>query len=65
MTPAETTQHPSNHTYNVCIAKDATGEKIVVTCDNTCHNDGSRTELVARYLISEGKLEREMEYRWL
>lgn len=49
----------------MCIAKDATGEKIVVTCDNTCHNDGSRTELVARYLISEGKLEREMEYRWL
>ena len=42
------------------------GDRIVVTCENKCHIDGSRTELVARYVMTEGGFEPVgMEQRWL
>lgn len=36
------------------VARDDKGEGFVVTCDNKCHLDGSRAELVGRYVVVEG-----------
>lgn len=51
-------QKAENHEYDVRVARDDTGEGFVVTCDNKCHIDGSRTELVARYVVVGGGFRR-------
>lgn len=61
-------QKAEYHEYNVRVARDDKGEGFVVTCDNKCHLDGSRAELVGRYVVVEGGggvKAKDVDQRWL